>query len=91
MKSILTHTEKYLNALFSLFSFLRSLIRIFETKKKQNKKMTQNQFIGAIDQGTTSTRFVIFDQEGKLITWHQMEFEQHYTHPGYIAYFYRST
>ena len=52
--------------------------------------MTQNQFIGAIDQGTTSTRFVIFDQEGKLITWHQMEFEQHYSYPGYIAYFHKS-
>lgn len=51
--------------------------------------MTQSKFIGAIDQGTTSTRFVIFDQEGKLVTWHQMEFEQHYTHPGYILYFYR--
>lgn len=46
--------------------------------------MTRNQFIGAIDQGTTSTRFVIFDQEGKLITYHQMEFEQHYMHPGYV-------
>jgi glycerol kinase len=44
--------------------------------------MTRNQFIGAIDQGTTSTRFVIFDQNGKIITYHQMEFEQHYSHPG---------
>lgn len=44
--------------------------------------MTGSQFIGAIDQGTTSTRFVIFDREGKLITYHQMEFEQHYIHPG---------
>ncbi|GAN10503.1 conserved hypothetical protein [Mucor ambiguus] len=48
--------------------------------------MTQNRFIGAIDQGTTSTRFVIFDQDGKLITWHQMEFEQHYSHPGWVEH-----
>ncbi|KAI8642420.1 hypothetical protein BD408DRAFT_416489 [Parasitella parasitica] len=48
--------------------------------------MTQTQFIGAIDQGTTSTRFVIFNQEGKLITWHQMEFEQHYPHPGWVEH-----
>ncbi|KAI8058704.1 uncharacterized protein B0P05DRAFT_559517 [Gilbertella persicaria] len=48
--------------------------------------MTGNQFIGAIDQGTTSTRFVIFDHEGKLITYHQMEFEQHYVQPGWVEH-----
>lgn len=44
--------------------------------------MTKKQFVGAIDQGTTSTRFVIFDENGKMLTYHQMEFEQHYLHPG---------
>jgi glycerol kinase len=44
--------------------------------------MTVQQFIGAIDQGTTSTRFVIFDLSGKIVTFHQMEFDQHYPHPG---------
>ncbi|GAA5797819.1 hypothetical protein EDC94DRAFT_621026 [Helicostylum pulchrum] len=48
--------------------------------------MTRQQFIGAIDQGTTSTRFVIFDKEGKLLTYHQMEFEQHYRHPGWVEH-----
>ncbi|CAO3638625.1 unnamed protein product [Mucor hiemalis] len=48
--------------------------------------MTRHQFIGAIDQGTTSTRFVIFDQDGKLLTYHQMEFEQHYRHPGWVEH-----
>ena len=38
--------------------------------------------VGAIDQGTTSTRFVIFDELGSIVTYHQMEFEQHYPHPG---------
>ena len=41
-------------------------------------------FIGAIDQGTTSTRFVIFDEGGNLITWHQIEFQQRYPRPGYL-------
>ena len=49
--------------------------------------MTIPQFIGAIDQGTTSTRFVIFNQDGELVTYHQMEFEQHYKHPGYSIQF----
>jgi glycerol kinase len=39
-------------------------------------------FIGAIDQGTTSTRFIIFNDKGELVTYHQMEFEQHYPQPG---------
>lgn len=41
-------------------------------------------FIGSIDQGTTSTRFVIFDEQGSLITFHQIELEQHYPQPGYV-------
>lgn len=61
---------------------LSSFFQIYTLNKT---KMTRDRFIGAIDQGTTSTRFVIFDQNGKLITWHQMEFEQHYTHPGYVS------
>lgn len=40
------------------------------------------QYIGAIDQGTTSTRFLIFDQSGNLVTSHQLEFEQIYPRPG---------
>ncbi|KAG2227301.1 hypothetical protein INT45_004256, partial [Circinella minor] len=42
--------------------------------------------VGAIDQGTTSTRFVIFDELGSIVTYHQMEFEQHYPHPGWVEH-----
>ncbi|KAI9301339.1 hypothetical protein BJ944DRAFT_243367 [Cunninghamella echinulata] len=41
-------------------------------------------FIGALDQGTTSTRFMIFDETGKIITFHQIAFEQHYPQPGWV-------
>jgi glycerol kinase len=41
------------------------------------------QYIGAIDQGTTSTRFLIFDQAGNHVTSHQLEFDQIYPRPGY--------
>ncbi|KAL0074001.1 hypothetical protein F4703DRAFT_1893516 [Phycomyces blakesleeanus] len=44
------------------------------------------QYIGAIDQGTTSTRFLIFDQQGKLVTSHQVEFEQSCQKPGWIEH-----
>lgn len=39
-------------------------------------------FIGAIDQGTTSTRFIIFNPKGEVVAVHQIEFEQIYPHPG---------
>ena len=39
-------------------------------------------FIGAIDQGTTSTRFMIFDVTGQPIATHQIEFTQSHPHPG---------
>jgi glycerol kinase len=47
---------------------------------------TNKDFIGAIDQGTTSTRFLIFDRDGKLITSHQLEFDQLYPRPGWIEH-----
>lgn len=40
-------------------------------------------FIGALDQGTTSTRFIIFDGTGHPVASHQHEFEQHYPESGW--------
>lgn len=40
-------------------------------------------FIGAIDQGTTSTRFIIFDGTGSPVASHQHEFTQHYPQSGW--------
>lgn len=39
-------------------------------------------FVGAIDQGTTSSRFLIFNEQGEPVASHQLEFTQHYPHPG---------
>jgi len=43
-------------------------------------------FVGAVDQGTTSTRFMIFDHEGKAIGQHQMEHEQIYPKAGWVEH-----
>ncbi|KAI9777601.1 MAG: Glycerol kinase [Geoglossum umbratile] len=43
-------------------------------------------FIGSIDQGTTSTRFLVFDQHGLPQASHQIEFKQSYPHPGWIEH-----
>ncbi|KAK9375056.1 uncharacterized protein V1513DRAFT_399010 [Lipomyces chichibuensis] len=40
-------------------------------------------FIGALDAGTTSTRFIIFDDAGRPYATHQIEFGQHYPHAGW--------
>jgi glycerol kinase len=41
-------------------------------------------FIGSIDQGTTSTRFIVFDGLGEPVAQHQMEFTQMYPQSGSV-------
>ncbi|KAL9623756.1 MAG: hypothetical protein Q9160_001987 [Pyrenula sp. 1 TL-2023] len=40
-------------------------------------------FVGSIDQGTTSSRFLVFDPKGIPVASHQIEFKQIYPHPGW--------
>jgi glycerol kinase len=43
-------------------------------------------YIGALDQGTTSTRFILFDSAGKTVTTAQKEHQQIYPHPGWVEH-----
>ena len=43
-------------------------------------------FVGAIDQGTTSTRFLIFDRNGAIVGSAQKEHEQIYPKPGWVEH-----
>ena len=43
-------------------------------------------FVGAIDQGTTSTRFMVFDHGGNEIARHQLEHEQIMPGPGWVEH-----
>ncbi|RKS75708.1 glycerol kinase [Motilibacter peucedani] len=43
-------------------------------------------FVGAVDQGTTSTRFMIFDHSGKEIGKHQLEHEQILPQAGWVEH-----
>ncbi len=43
-------------------------------------------YVAAIDQGTTSTRFVIFDAAGKPVGFAQKEHEQIYPQPGWVEH-----
>ena len=43
-------------------------------------------FVAAIDQGTTSTRFIIFDRGGNIIAVDQKEHQQIYPKPGWVEH-----
>ena len=43
-------------------------------------------YIGAIDQGTTSTRFIVFDRNGRLVACAQKEHEQIYPRAGWVEH-----
>ncbi|HKN52754.1 MAG TPA: glycerol kinase GlpK [Amycolatopsis sp.] len=43
-------------------------------------------FVGAVDQGTTSTRFMIFDHGGNEVARHQLEHEQVLPKPGWVEH-----
>ncbi|HEX8939891.1 MAG TPA: glycerol kinase GlpK [Candidatus Limnocylindrales bacterium] len=43
-------------------------------------------YVGALDQGTTSTRFMIFDHSGGVVAIHQKEHEQIYPKPGWVEH-----
>jgi glycerol kinase len=43
-------------------------------------------YIGAIDQGTTSSRFIIFDRTGKIVSSAQEEHRQIYPKPGWVEH-----
>jgi len=43
-------------------------------------------YIGAIDQGTTSTRFMVFDRGGRTVAFAQKEHEQIYPNPGWVEH-----
>ena len=43
-------------------------------------------FIGAIDQGTTSSRFIVFDRTGAVVTMAQREHRQIFRQPGWVEH-----
>jgi glycerol kinase len=44
------------------------------------------EFVGAVDQGTTSTRFMIFDHDGREVARRQLEHQQILPRPGWVEH-----
>ena len=43
-------------------------------------------YVAALDQGTTSTRCILFDHQGRLVSVAQREHAQHYPRPGWVEH-----
>ncbi|MUV58960.1 FGGY family carbohydrate kinase, partial [Halogeometricum sp. CBA1124] len=48
--------------------------------------MTEGTYIGAVDQGTTGTRFMVFDHGGQVVTNAYRKHEQIYPEPGWVEH-----
>jgi len=48
--------------------------------------MADNKYILALDQGTTSSRAIIFDHSGTIVAQSNQEFEQIYPRPGWVEH-----
>ena len=46
--------------------------------------MTANTYVGAVDQGTTGTRFMVFDHEGQVVANACEKQEQIEPEPGWV-------
>ena len=48
--------------------------------------MAQKKYVIAMDQGTTSSRAIVFDRRGNIVSLMQHEFRQHYPRPGWVEH-----
>lgn len=48
--------------------------------------MTEKKYVLALDQGTTSSRCILFDRDQNMVSIAQREFTQHYPRPGWVEH-----
>jgi glycerol kinase len=65
------------------FTEIKGAEKTIKTRKEQ---LTMTHLIAAIDQGTTSTRCMLFDKAGNIIGVSQKEHEQIYPQPGWVEH-----
>lgn len=52
----------------------------------KEKEEGMARYIGAVDQGTTSSRFIIFDHSGRIVSMDQKEHRQIFPQPGWVEH-----
>lgn len=53
---------------------------------KSHKTIVMSAYVAAIDQGTTSTRCIVFDRQGQIVSLAQKEHQQIYPQPGWVEH-----
>ena len=48
--------------------------------------MSEKKYVLALDQGTTSSRCILFDRDQTMVSVAQREFTQHYPRPGWVEH-----
>lgn len=64
---------------------LRSKEHLPDGITETDAELKHHWFVGSIDQGTTSSRFLIFNGAGDPVASHQIEFENLYPESGYVS------
>jgi glycerol kinase len=57
-----------------------------ETRPRASLRATSVTHLIAIDQGTTSSRAIVFDAGGEIVAISQREFKQHFPQPGWVEH-----
>src|SRR5438132_890252 len=73
-------------AAWSGISLLPKLAMRSMLRRGKKRRPRVKDYVGAIDQGTTSTRFMVFDQAGRAVAVAQKEHEQIYPKPGWVEH-----
>jgi glycerol kinase len=55
-------------------------------RREHKRPGSVKNYVGAIDQGTTSTRFMVFDQAARVVAVAQKEHEQIFSRPGWVEH-----
>ena len=56
------------------------------TCNTSNSMTERRSYVASIDQGTSSSRCIVFDQNGNIVSEFQMEHEQFYPQPGFVEH-----
>ena len=54
--------------------------------RHESRRLTMEKYILALDQGTTSSRAIVFNHHGRSVASAQQEFEQLFPQPGYVEH-----
>ena len=64
----------------------RFFCRLMQTPRCEAHGGDMTKYVGAIDQGTTSSRFIVFDRAGNTVASAQREHRQIYPQPGWVEH-----